>query len=200
MLDNTKQPPAIVQLDGWHENTHPYYWSQHADLEAELFEGSLAGGHLHPSIHTEHTSGTPYSFHAFTSFVRMPCQRGAGDAPRDGPQQFAYSWRPTASSSANHHHRLWVRARAEQPASLRVGQPHHQHNNATVPSVAELAVLEGGEWAWLRLAPMVAHQAAERADMELRVTVECLAGAGYVDVDRLAFVADGVEFEPPTQA
>ena len=196
MLDNTKQPPTIVQLDKWHENSHPYYWSQHADIEAELFEGFLAGGELYPSIHTERTGGpTPYSFHAFTSFVRMPCQRGAGEPPRDAPLQFAYSWCPSAPSIANHH-TLWVRARAEHPASLHVGQPHHQQPHTA--TVAELAVPEGGEWAWLRLAPMVWHQAVERGDTELRVTLRCgPEGAnGYIDVDRLAFVADGVEFEP----
>lgn len=36
VLDESGAKPVFYQLDGWHENTHPWYWSKQGELEAEL--------------------------------------------------------------------------------------------------------------------------------------------------------------------
>ena len=43
LLDRTAPTPKLVQLDGWHESSHPWYWeTATVHIEAEL-EGRVAG-------------------------------------------------------------------------------------------------------------------------------------------------------------
>lgn len=58
--------PVFYQLDGWHEATHPYYWSKDFSFEGELFE--IANTNL--TIKTSVPAGTtPGDFTDFTSYV-----------------------------------------------------------------------------------------------------------------------------------
>lgn len=40
IYDKSVSPPAFYQLDGWHEGTHPYYWTKNFILEAELYDNA----------------------------------------------------------------------------------------------------------------------------------------------------------------
>jgi hypothetical protein len=41
IYDNTvPSAPVFYQLDGWHEKTHPYYWTKDFNIEAELFDNA----------------------------------------------------------------------------------------------------------------------------------------------------------------
>lgn len=45
---------ACTQLDGWHEDAHPSWWSAHFQLEAELHDEAIFGGAWqHPHTRTE---------------------------------------------------------------------------------------------------------------------------------------------------
>ena len=90
--------PRLVQLDGFHEATHPYYWSPHTVLEAEMFSGFLRGGELDPAVGTERqglATGNQYAFLGFTSFVRLSCEPSAVRK-----RVFEYQFEPAADRAA----------------------------------------------------------------------------------------------------
>ena len=53
VYDKTQNPPVFYQLDGWHEVTHPDWWSRNFSLEAELFDSPV-----NSTIKTEVPLGT----------------------------------------------------------------------------------------------------------------------------------------------
>ena len=217
VLDNTKKPPTIAQLDKWHENTHPYYWSQHGSIEAEMFEGFLRGGQLDSAIRTDRaagvadTSGRLYDFHGFTSFVRMPCHHerrrhgGVVHADQTPPNahQFEYIWRPSSTAASGHV--LWMRVRARRAFLLHV----RQHNNTSSAIPSGVTITASSEWTWQRVGGL-GEGIWSDSPKEFRVVLECALvessiDEGFVDVDQLVFVpiddprADGVEFEPASR-
>ncbi|MBK9320650.1 MAG: hypothetical protein IPM91_18925 [Bacteroidetes bacterium] len=42
--------PVFYQLDAWHENSHPYYWSKTFNLEAEIFDNVNANLELKTQV------------------------------------------------------------------------------------------------------------------------------------------------------
>lgn len=58
--------PVFYSLDGWHESSHPYYWSKNYRVEAELAENLKLGA---PSIQSENIQGTDFS--NVLSFVQL---------------------------------------------------------------------------------------------------------------------------------
>jgi hypothetical protein len=52
--DESGAPQVVVQLDGWHESTHPSHWSTDFELQAELHDDAQFGGpHQDARIATE---------------------------------------------------------------------------------------------------------------------------------------------------
>ena len=51
--DKSGTPSTFVQLDGWHESTHPSHWSTDFHLQAELHDDALFGPHQDARIATE---------------------------------------------------------------------------------------------------------------------------------------------------
>src|SRR6185295_18320158 len=43
IYDNSNaSAPIFYQLDGWHESSHPYYWSKDFNIESELYDNASA--------------------------------------------------------------------------------------------------------------------------------------------------------------
>jgi hypothetical protein len=176
--DTTGTSPKLIQLDGWHEATHPYHWNRHLIIEAEMFTGFLKGGQLNSAIGTDRSADAAgvYSFLGSTSFARMPCH--ANSAGR----RFEYSvGRP---ARLREPHVLWVRVRAEQTARLRVYQQNCDD------AVTAVEVLQGSGWVWLQLmSGLVVREEEHDGIAELAVALECLGEEGSaIDVDQVAFV------------
>lgn len=97
-------PEHIVfyQLDGWHEDKHPYYWSRNFDFEAELHDDS---NRVH--LRTEQPPGVaPGNYTHFTTYVYF-----TSNAEAQQPLQFNFE--PRASDTAVYY--IWVRARSSSP-------------------------------------------------------------------------------------
>ena len=54
----TVTPAIFYQLDSWHENTHPWYWSKSFNIEAELFDNNTAVTYRTENVGTDYTSFT----------------------------------------------------------------------------------------------------------------------------------------------
>jgi hypothetical protein len=82
---------VFYQLDGWHEATHPYYWSKNIEIEGENFDDSA----FHP-IHTERPANAEKNDYTnFTSYV--DCKDPVG-----------YSFE-TGADTATYY--IWIRVR-----------------------------------------------------------------------------------------
>jgi hypothetical protein len=209
VLDNNHMAavsPRLVQLDGFHEATHPYFWSPHTDVEAEMFQGFLRDGKLHPAIITEtnedpgHGNLNPYSFLGFTSFVRMSC----GSA--NSGQVFSYTVEvpPCAhaelkSAGSTQSAFIWVRARAlttgDRSAMLRAYVGAYRPSSALafdVPMDLELRATK--EWTWRRFeVDLSGEEWLERVSKRAPfvVTLGCSVGeVAVLDVDRLVLTFD----------
>jgi hypothetical protein len=184
--------PRLVQLDGFHEATHPYYWSPHTVLEAEMFSGFLRSGELDLAVGTERqglATGNQYSFLGFASFVRLSCEPGTVRT-----RVFEYQFEPTADRAGAAAF-MWVRARAHPSSQsavllhVRTQQPNS--DNGTVgDSVTGVELQPGVDWTWQRVERPYAY--ASSGEM-FNVGLECPPsdqGVGTIEVDRLVMTPD----------
>lgn len=88
--------PVFYQLDAWHENTHPYYWSNNFQLEAEIFDNPGPNFELK----TQLPAGTnPGDYRNYTTYLTFKSNSGA-----------EYNFTPRGTQAVTHH--VWIRARS----------------------------------------------------------------------------------------
>ncbi len=103
VYDKTQNPPVFYQLDGWHESTHPDWWSRNFSIEAELFEKMSTP----PVIKTEVPLGTVAGdYTQFTSYI-IPTTTAV-----------VYRFTPRESTQTTGH--LWIRARGTGDITVKV--------------------------------------------------------------------------------
>ena len=89
--------PIFYQLDGWHENTHPYYWSKDFVFEGELYDNTTSTNN---EIRTYVPSGTNVGDYTnFTSCVGFKSVAAA---------EYNFVTRGTAAT-----HYFWIKARSK---------------------------------------------------------------------------------------
>ena len=171
LLDKTASQEKLVQLDGWHEASHPSHWSSDARVEAELCDlmrpstddRSSGWGPL-SRVLTEHEAGHG---HSFTSFIRL----SAGT--------WATYDRPGASARTGVRVRLRARrseAGGKAPPSVALSQGGGPRVEVLVPSRA---------WQWHHVSLKLA--ATSTAPSELTMVA---ASGSSIDIDQLVFVAE----------
>ncbi|MBK9638411.1 MAG: hypothetical protein IPO63_11585 [Bacteroidetes bacterium] len=88
--------PVFYQLDAWHENSHPYYWSKTFNLEAEIFDNVNANIELKTQVPAGTAAGNYTNYTTYTTFKAIA---GA-----------EYNFTPRGTAAATHY--VWVRARS----------------------------------------------------------------------------------------
>jgi len=124
--------PVFYQLDGWHEQSHPSYWSRDFALESELFDNT----NTQVAIKTSVPAGTtPGNYTNFTSYVAWPDNV-------TNPQPVEYNFAPR--STTNNDLYFWVRARSRGgvPSSMNI-----QLDNTTAKSIG---CISDSVWTWYR--------------------------------------------------
>ena len=101
--DNTNpSQPVFIQLDSWHEASHPSRWSKDFNIEAELFDNAPAA----VTTKTQRPSGAVNGdFREFTTYV------GFTNSSTSSTLEYNF----TVKNSPNYY--LWVRARSNNGAS-----------------------------------------------------------------------------------
>jgi hypothetical protein len=126
---------SVVQLDGWHEQSHPSWWSRDLHIEAELHDGFRpADVGTDPLLGTEQMpSAATHDFSQFTTFVTLPASAagsvgaedfGAGmhelavegrdvavDAP---PSALVYTVQPRCIAETESKHEFFLRMRSRE--------------------------------------------------------------------------------------
>ena len=198
VLDDTMPgKPRCVQLDGFHEAMHPWFWSQHSVIEGELFSGFSQGGQLDAAIATELSEGKDqYSFVGSTSHVSLPCQRQRDASAHNRQFEHSFEAPPTHAGAGRY---VWVRARR-----ARAPQPHqpanivmHTHHHSSGSPVVLSAGADG--WGWRRVDGLVRPSDTKQAGTSFVIALECQSQGGAataIEVDRLVFTAEA-NFTPP---
>jgi hypothetical protein len=119
---------VFYQLDGWHENAHPEYWSTNICIEAELADSGLATA----AIHTE-TPGSAGDYTKFTSYVQASVNQEC---------RAYFQLRDTLREP----YTLWVKYRGEGQLSVALDDK----NMTKVLSPAK-------QWTWYRLPGLTAE-------------------------------------------
>eukprot|EP01045_Picozoa_sp_COSAG04_P009143 COSAG04_NODE_523_length_13126_cov_19.987570_8_plen_230_part_00 len=167
LLDKTASQEKLVQLDGWHEASHPSHWSSDARVEAELCDlmrpSTDSGWGPLSRVLTEYEAGHG---HSFTSFIRLSAGTWA-----------TYDL-PAASARTGVRVRLRARrseAGGKAPPSVALSLGGGPRVEVLVPSRA---------WQWHHVSLKLA--ATSTAPSELTV----VASGSSIDIDQLVFVAE----------
>lgn len=100
--------PVFYQLDGWHENAHPWYWSKNFLFEAELCDDSLP-----PPLRTERPAKADANdYTSFTTYAVFTDNR----AQKTGMH---FTFEPRSSDSSGYY--LWIKARRSASAKGAAG-------------------------------------------------------------------------------
>ncbi len=93
--------PVFYQLDGWHEASHPYFWSKDFNLEAELFDNTNSNVVIKTSVPAGTTAGDYTNYTSYVSFNAVA--------------DVVYNFYPRKSAPTTDY--LWVRARSKDRTS-----------------------------------------------------------------------------------
>ncbi len=97
IYDNSNtSAPVFYQLDGWHETTHPYYWTKDFSIEGENFDNTNAS----LTIKTRRPAGAAAG--DYTSFTSSVVFNAATDV--------VYNFQPRSTTNNNYY--FWVLARS----------------------------------------------------------------------------------------
>jgi hypothetical protein len=118
--------PVFYQLDGWHESTHPYYWSRDFLLEAELHDDS-ADFSFTTELPEKRAGNDFTSFTTFVSFSENNVKKPLG-----------FNFSPREKDSAGYF--VWIRARSANKSSLKI--------RANGNPLGEVKGISAGDFKW----------------------------------------------------
>jgi hypothetical protein len=136
----------FYQLDGWHENAHPEYWTQDVCLEAELADYGLSTD----EIHTE-TAGSPGDYTQFTAYVSASHSK-------------EYSSRFELRDTVQANYFIWVRYKGQGSVSFGLDD---KTQKKTLPS--------SKEWMWCRMSGIQGGVIGRESVLKWKVTEGAVA-------------------------
>ncbi|MBN8614675.1 MAG: hypothetical protein J0L92_29010 [Deltaproteobacteria bacterium] len=166
---------TLVQLDRWHDVTHPSRWPATFDREAEVSDASsdLVVG-------TDASGAATGDYTQFDSFVRVVPARAAESF---GTSSDAPHLELDVESRAGGAYAVWVRARTTRDAgsvTVRVG------DGAPI----ELGCVSGAAWQWVRLDCGSASPSSVTLEADVRTTLRVAPSHGGVEIDRVVLTPE----------
>jgi hypothetical protein len=121
--------PIFYQLDGWHENTHPYYWSKDFVFEGELFDNTTSTTN---EIKTYVPAGTTAG--DYTNFTSCVGFKSVGAA------EYNFVTRGTANTT----HYFWIKARSKNGSNTGFTVAMDGVTKGSINCIADTS------WSWYR--------------------------------------------------
>ena len=218
LVDRTSvASPKVVQLDGWHDHRHPYYWPKEVEVEAELVPAAPTqeqphGGLALERVQTERSSRHDAAmagpnFAAFTSFVALKGVR----------RGLEFEAEITTMHSGTRVLDVWVWARVRAPltkaggVALRVAirsiGSNHNHAKAVRKQTwkarprktVDVAVAHAA-WSWVSVSaalplPLALPRARFPTSLKLRCELLAVGTNATVDVDKV-ILSSNADFSP----
>lgn len=160
--------PVFYQIDGWHENTHPSYWTTDFELEAELHDNNPAG----IMLMTEVPNGTtPGDYTDYTTFVQF-----------NTITSVEYNFQPRKNAPATYY--VWVRARSRNGVSTGFSTEVDNTGRKNISCIKDTG------WQWYRFDvnnDAVSYSGLTKGmDHVLKITAENNA----LQIDKIVLTAD----------
>jgi hypothetical protein len=126
---NNALAPVFYQLDGWHENTHPSYWSKDFVFEGELFDNTTSTAN---EIKTYVPAGTIAG--DYTNFTSCIGFKSVGAA------EYNFTTRGTANTT----YYFWIKARSKNGISTGFSISMDGVTKGSISCIADT------NWTWYR--------------------------------------------------
>lgn len=180
VADFSTTPATVIQLDAWHEETHPNWWSNDLMFDAEVFDAAND-----MEIHSEAPGAASDDFRGLTGYVRVAASRAAETF--EGSLASAPTIEVDLEPRADTTYQVWARVRTSSatPASVYVWA------DSDVGSAQQAGCAATGGWAWVRLncaADGVASTLALSGDVSHVIYVA--PSHGGVEIDRVILTTD----------
>ena len=155
--------PVFYQLDGWHENSHPYFWSKNFTFEAELYDNTPSNTQLKTTV----PNGTPQGDYSdYTTMVQM-----------NSGSTISFDFQTRLFNPSTYY--VWVRAKSRSGSSTGFEVGITTKGSYTIDCITNTS------WDWYRLdindTPSVFNGLTSGKDMQLFVT----ALNGNLDIDKI---------------
>ena len=178
IYDNTNpSAPVFIQLDGWHEASHPSRWSKDFNLEAELYDNTPTN----VAIKTQRPTGAAAGdFRVYTSYIGFTATTG---------NTVEYNFTPRINSN----YYVWVRARSKSSASTGFSVALNGTSQKTVSCITDTA------WQWYSLDACSGLAIAFNNLNTQEYTLQLTASSTNLEIDRVMLTIDGAINLNPTQ-
>ncbi|HOS48710.1 MAG TPA: hypothetical protein PLG57_08740, partial [Bacteroidia bacterium] len=178
IYDNTNpSAPVFIQLDGWHEASHPSRWSKDFNLEAELYDNTPTN----VAIKTQRPAGAiAGDFRNYTTYIGFTAASG---------NIVEYSFTPRINSN----YYVWVRARSKSSTSTGVSIALNGTSQKTISCITDTA------WQWYSLDACSGLAIAFSNLNTQEYTLQLTASSTNLEIDRVMLTIDGAINLNPTQ-
>ncbi|MEP7168167.1 MAG: T9SS type A sorting domain-containing protein, partial [Bacteroidota bacterium] len=182
--DNTvPSAPVFYQLDGWHESSHPYYWSKDFNLEAELYDNTNATYNLKTTVPNGTATG---DFRSYTTFITFPDAQSSFT-----PIEYVFTPRDASQSTSY----LWAKMRSRDGVSTGLTASVDNTNPKTIGCVTDT------DWKWYRI-DATSQQAINYTGLSLaNHTLRLTPANSKVEIDQVVLSTNanlGLTPEGPT--
>ncbi|HEU4718536.1 MAG TPA: hypothetical protein VFU15_11915 [Bacteroidia bacterium] len=169
----------FYQLDAWHENAHPWYWSKNFDFEAELHDDSNA-----VLLHTDRPAGAARGDYTdFTTYVYF--------TDRNCSVPLGYYFEPRNNDSSTYY--VWVRARCAT-----AGKKTSCSIFADGKKCGNVMDIQPGEFRWYVMGTTKDPAKVEAATGQQHL-LQLKAGDSNLQVDRIILSTTKVPAEIPAK-
>ncbi len=178
IYDNTNPAsPVFIQLDGWHEASHPSRWSKDFNLEAELFDNTPTN----VAIKTQRPTGTVAGdFRQYTSYIGFTAATS---------NTVEYNFTPRINSN----YYVWVKARSKSNASAGLSIALNGTSQKTISCITDTA------WQWYSLDACSGLAISFNNLNTQEYTLQLTASSTNLEIDRVILTIDGAINMNPTQ-
>lgn len=169
--------PIFIQLDGWHEASHPSRWSKDFNLEAELYDNTPAA----IAIKTQCPAGAVAGdFRQYTTCVGFTATTG---------NTLEYNFTPRINSN----YYVWVRARSKSTTSTGLSIALNGTSQKTISCITDTA------WQWYSLDACsglaISYNNLNTQEYALQIT----AASTNLEIDKILLTIDGAINMNPSQ-
>lgn len=178
IYDNTNPAaPVFIQLDAWHEASHPSRWSKDFNLEAELYDNTPTN----VAVKTQRPAGAVAGdFRQYTTYVGFTAATN---------NTVEYNFTPRINSN----YYLWVRARSKSSTSTGLTVALNGTSQKTISCITDTA------WQWYSLDACSGLAIAYNNLNTQEYTLQISASSTNLEIDRVMLTMDGAINMNPTQ-
>ncbi len=160
--------PIFYQVDGWHESSHPSYWSNNFNIEAELYDNGSTGANIRTIVPNGTLAG---DYTNYTTYIEL--SSGA---------RINYTFQPRKYGYTKYY--LWVRAKSRTGASTGFTAGMLNSGSSTLDCITNTS------WDWYRFDVNSLPVSFAGLAIGENATLQLIALNGILDIDQILLTGD----------